>query len=330
MLKNTAACLLVLLGLSFFNGASAKMTEHSVNLPQSIGGWTQSGTSRYIDSKNIFEYMNGAGELYLAYRFDYLEVFEYVSADKESIVVEVYYMASSDDAFGLLSLDWTGEASSISDDTVENNHSNLAPTTRAFYGSGLLRLASGAIYSRILAYQESAESREAVLALGRAVAINKKSPPEPAFITNLPKQVGSIWKLRVDRIGFFRSHLVLNSLYYLSHENILKFSHHTEAVTAPYESVSDSNRPGRVQLLLVNYRLSSRAREALDSFHQSYLNEHKKQFDSKTESHIATYEIEDGWVGYRLDRSCLAVVFQCQDQKSAEQFLNQISCITTN
>src|SRR5512144_522848 len=53
--------------------------ESGVTLPKTIGGWTRAGEPRKITSKTIFDYMDGAGELYIGYRFDHLDVFEYSS-----------------------------------------------------------------------------------------------------------------------------------------------------------------------------------------------------------------------------------------------------------
>ena len=79
--------------------------------------------------------------------------------------------------------------------------------------------------SRILASRETTESKEAVLALGRAITRHRKNPPEPRILQVFPATIGSGWTLRNDRISFFRSHMVLNSLYYLSHQNILNLDH---------------------------------------------------------------------------------------------------------
>ncbi len=61
-------------------------------LPESIGAWSRTDSSIIIDSINIFKYMNGAGELYLGYRFDHLEVFDYTSENQGDILVELYFM----------------------------------------------------------------------------------------------------------------------------------------------------------------------------------------------------------------------------------------------
>ena len=173
-----------------------------------------------MDSSNIFHYMNGGGELYLAYGFDHLEVNEYTADQQDTILVEVYVMNTSDDAFGLLSLDWGGEPVTFQSTASVPFKPTVSPPARALYGGGLLRLWADTIYARVMAFRETAESKEAVLSLGQTIAANRKMPGEPELLKVLPKAMSSDWKLRKDRIGYFRSHLVLNSLYYLSHQNI--------------------------------------------------------------------------------------------------------------
>jgi hypothetical protein len=317
--------------VSSLGGASAEMTEKTVNLPKTIGSWTRSDSTRIIDSSNIFEYMNGAGELYLAYGFDHLEVYEYTADQQDSILVEVYVMVTSNDAFGLLSLDWGGEPAPVYSGPSSQSHPTVSPSARALYGGGLLRIWADNIYARVMAYREAPESKQAVLSLGQTIAENRKMPAEPELLKILPKAVDSDWTLRKDRIGYFRSHLVLNSLYYLSHQNILNLDHSTEAVTAPYEDISNTGTPKRVQVLFVKYSSPERARKALEKFHNAYLHEHQKGFDPGiTHEQMNTFKIEDGWLGYALDGTCLAVVFECPNRESARMIIKQISLHTPN
>jgi hypothetical protein len=288
------------------------------NLPKAIGVWSRPDSPRVIDARNIFEYMNGAGELYLAYGCDHLEVYEYRAAEEQSILVELYYMKTSDDAYGLLSLDWGGEQISLDDSLA--TAANHSASIRALYGAGLLRLWSDNLYSRVMAFRETSASRQAVLALGKAIALNRKSPPEPELLKILPGELASGWKLRRDRMGYFRSNLVLNSLYYLSHQNILNLDLSSEAVTAPYDQIGYSKR---VQVLLVKYGDSGQAQRALRHFHNGYLPEHKLNTDSPGDS-PSLFKIEDGWLGYQLHDRCLLLVFECPDEKTAAMFFKHI------
>jgi hypothetical protein len=312
-------------------GISAEMAEKTVDFPKSMGVWTRSDSARIIDSSNIFHYMNGGGELYLAYGFDHLEVYEYTADQQDTILVEVYVMNTSDDAFGLLSLDWGGEPVTLHPIALVPFKPTVSPPARALYGGGLLRLWADTIYARVMAFRETAESKEAVLSLGQTIAANRKMPGEPELLKVLPKEMGSDWKLRKDRIGYFRSHLVLNSLYYLSHQNILNLDHSTEAVTAPYENISNAGISKRIQVLFVKYATPERARKALDNFHNAYLHEHRKGFDpGVAKKHMNSFNIEDGWLGYSVDGMCLVIVFECPNRESAQMIIKQMSCSTIN
>ncbi len=318
---------IMIFGLSY-KGISAEMTKNTVNLPKTIGAWTRSDSTRVIDSSNIFDYMNGAGELYLAYGFDHLDVYEYTADQQDSILVEVYVMNTSNDAFGLLSLDWGGEPVTIQSTPSVQSNPTVAPPHRALYGSGLLRIWADTIYARVMAYQETAASREAVLSLGKTISANRKIPGEPELLKVLPNAIDSDWKLRKDRIGFFRSHLVLNSLYYLSHENILNLDHSTEAVTAPYEKTLSDGTSKRVQVLFVKYTTPERAQKALDDFHSAYLDEHPKGIDPGiTNKQMNSFNIEDGWLGYALDGTGLSIVFECPNRVTTELIIKHIQAV---
>jgi hypothetical protein len=317
----------IIIIVSFMEGIRAEMTEKTVNLPKTIGVWTRPDSTRIIDSSNIFDYMNGAGELYLAYGFDHLEVYEYTTADQQDgILVEVYVMKTSNDAFGLLSMDWGGEPVAIHSSPSFQDIPTVAPRTRALYGGGLLRLWADTIYARVMAYRETSESKKAVLSLGLKIAADRKISAEPEILNILSQTMDSDWKLRKDRIGYFCSHLVLNSLYYLSHQNILNLDHSTEAVTAAYENIADAGTARGVQILFVKYATAKKAQKALNDFHNAYLREHQKGVGpGVSEKTTNFFKIEDGWLGYTLNGVYLGFVFECPNRESAQLIINHIS-----
>jgi hypothetical protein len=323
-LKITFVLLTITMTIVICGGASGKMNADKPNLPKTVGVWNRPESPRIINSKNIFKYMNGAGELYLGYRFRHLEVFDYTSADQGNILVELYFMESPDDAFGLLSLDWGGEAVSFDGAPAAISNQSFTASNRALYGGGLLRLWSDYIYTRIMAERETPASKEAVLALGKAIAANTQYPPEPALVKILPLAINAVWELRVDRLSFFRSHLVINSIYYLSHENILDLDLSAEAVIAPYEHIPGSGDPKRSQFLLVRYEKPERARQALNRFHDAYLPEYKKKTTADTAAdNQSLFKLEDGWLAYKLLGKYIAIVFECPDPESARVILQK-------
>ena len=300
------------------------MNAATIHLPKTIGDWTRPELARFINSKNIFEYMNGAGELYLGYRFQHLEVFDYTSDSQEKILVEMYFKESSDDAFGLLSLDWGGEPVSLDGSFASTSNKFFTSPNRALYGGGLLRLWSDQIYARVMAERETPASKEAVLAIGKAIAADANNPSEPELVKILPLKIGSAWKLRMDRLSFFRSHLVLNSIFYLSHENILDLDLSAEAVIAPYEHISHSGNPKRSQFLLVRYENPDRARKALNQFHDAYLPEYQKSIPADSAANTPSlFKLEDGWLAYKRLSNYILFVFECPDQDSARAIIQE-------
>ncbi|MCK4427516.1 MAG: hypothetical protein KAW16_03420, partial [candidate division Zixibacteria bacterium] len=89
--------------------------ENMINLlPAGTDGWVTTGQPEVYDRNNLFDYMDGGAELYLAYDFQALVMQRYLSdskypVKKNSITIEIYQMNSSPDAYGLFSFDQVGE-----------------------------------------------------------------------------------------------------------------------------------------------------------------------------------------------------------------------------
>jgi hypothetical protein len=201
----------------------------------------------------------------------------------------------------------------------------MAPPDRALYGRGLLRFCSENLYGRVMANVETPSSREAVLSIGRAITAKREITPEPGLLKILAPSIGDNWRLKRDRIGYFRSYLVLNSLYYISHENILGFNLSTEAISAVYEKAGQTGKPQRVQFLFVNYADQGEAGRALQGFLEAYLPEYKGDLAGISGQKISnTYKIEDGWMGYDLRGRGIAMVFECPERNTVGKLLDGI------
>lgn len=279
--------------------------------PVAVGAFRRHGEPRRVEPAAIFDYMDGAGELYLAYRFDHLEVVEYRAGEGDDILVELYRMRGADDAFGLLSGDWGGEPVVLGGQPPDDR-------PRALYGAGLLRLAAGDTYARVMATRETPAAREAVLALGRAIAAGRDPAPAPRVVAALPPTVATGHALRRDSACFLRSHLVLNSAYFLSRQNILDLGPEVDAVTARYDRPAAASDASRVRVVLVAYPDADRARRAFDGFRAAYLPE--APADAAAAGTIVT-PIEDGWAGARRAGRALAIALECPDRATATAFL---------
>jgi hypothetical protein len=75
--------------------AGGKMHESKPTLPKTVGLWTKPDSPQFVNAKNIFDYMDGAGELYIGYRFDRLESYEYKAQKQKSIIGRCFWLAFS-------------------------------------------------------------------------------------------------------------------------------------------------------------------------------------------------------------------------------------------
>lgn len=291
---------------------TSKASPMNVTLPQSVGSWTLSGPAKRVEPQAIFDYMDGAGELYLAYRFRHLDVYEYKSPGQSDILVELYWMESADDAYGLLSGDWGGDAVDLA-----SAPGRVAPSmARALYGAGLLRIWSDNLYARVLTYEETNAAKQTVLTVGKAIVAGRPDATAPPLIQALPQAV-SQFTLRPDRTVYLRSHLVLNSAYFLSSENLLDLGLDCELAAATYRRNAGADSPKQVHVLLVRYAEEAAARKALAHFQKVYLSGKPTAAGDR-----GVVSIEDGWAGFIHSGRGLGLVFEAPDETSARLFLD--------
>ena len=284
--------------------AATQTPEDGVNLPTTVGAWSAPAQPRVITGETIFDYMNGAGEMYLAYRFRHLDVYEYTSAEHGDILVELYWMEHPDDAYGLLSDDWSGEALELGELTAESR--------RALYGSGYLRLAWDRLYVRVLAYEESAASRAAVEEIGRACVKPGGHSGRPALVDLVPPKVpvgATTYELEPDRVRFLRSYLVLNVAYYLASDDILALGPECGAVLAAYRPPGGDHTT-RIHLLTIRYPDEAARQAGAQAFEATYLGGALGKGEAPG---VGLSHIEAGWVATAGAGRDLVVVFDAPD-----------------
>jgi hypothetical protein len=224
--------------------------NQDASLPTQVVGWVWDGKETRYDSKTIFNYMDGAGELYLAYGFQGLKVRKFEKPDRPLITVELYQMASSEDAYGLFSYERQDETAGIGQGSE--------------FGGGLLRFWKGKHLVGIYADGVGAEAESATLAMGRATAdLIRETGRTPELIGLIPGKDSGL----IDRsVRYLKSHILLNQRFFIARENILNLSRRTEAVLAQY-----TLEKAKAHLLLVRYPSLKEARDAYLSFMSAYL-----------------------------------------------------------
>jgi hypothetical protein len=168
-------------------------------LPTQIDSWTRGDPAASYDRETIFEYINGAGEVYRSYAFDQVVVAVYNSAQGPEITVELFDMGNPADAYGVFSYAREQEETGIGGGYEQKGR--------------VLCFWQDRYYTCIAAEERSDDSDRALLVFARA--ISERLPPPFS-----------------ER--FFHLHQSLNYHYYLARENILQLSDETDAVLARY------------------------------------------------------------------------------------------------
>jgi hypothetical protein len=79
-------------------GEETRRMDREISLPTEVEGWKWDGKEMKYNSRTLFEYIDGAAELYLAYGFQNLTVRRFEKSNQPPITIELYEMASSEDA----------------------------------------------------------------------------------------------------------------------------------------------------------------------------------------------------------------------------------------
>jgi hypothetical protein len=235
--------------------------------------------------------MDGAAELYRSYGFKLLLVRRYLATDRPPIVVEVFDMGSSEDAFGVFSSGTDGEEVGIGQGSD--------------YGGGLLRFWKAKFFINVYSEQEDPSTKEDVFELGRTIAQSiEKEGPKPKLVHSLPKE-GLIER----NIRYFHLSHSLNHHYFLSHENILNLDLKTNAVLASYFSQTE----GKTFLLLIQYPSQPSAKEGLQHFVKAYMPESSPSRTIKTEN--------GRWTAAEVRQKYVTIVFDASSRERAEALI---------
>jgi hypothetical protein len=266
--------------------------EMADSLPLGPADWKWDGKEMKYNSKTLFDYMDGAAELYLAYGVQNLTVRRFEKSKQTPITVEVYEMASSEDAYGVFSFERQDEAAGIGQGSE--------------FGGGLLRFWKGRYFVSIYADGEGPEVESAILKVGRDVADSiPATGPEPKLIGLIPgKGLGLVDK----SVRYLKSHILLNQRFFIAHQNILNLNRKTEAILAQY--LRDRQK---THLLLIRYPGLKEAGEAFQSFMKAYLP------DAGGKDRLKT---EDGkWTFARQRNEFVLVLFGSLTEADAEALL---------
>jgi hypothetical protein len=257
-------------------------------VPEEILGWTAQPQTEEYDRETIFDYINGAGEVYLSYGFENVVVTRFSKTDAPEISVEIFNMKSAEDAYGVFSHSRESEEAGIGSGYE--------------YRGSLLCFWKGPYFICVRADKETEESREAVFALAREIDGKiVETGDKPEIVSFLPMP-----NLSKGSVRFFHSHPSLNYHYFLAEQNLLQLGENTRAAMGQYT-------PGPVHLLCVQYPSADQAQKAYDSFLAGYLPEGAE---------TGAARLENGkWVVAEITGNNVVIVFDVKHEMAGRTLL---------
>ena len=160
-LQLARTCIIVLcVLLSLSSQAPTAKTKGSRMLFPEIEEWVRSPKIQVFMPEDLFDYIDGAADLYLRYRFRELRVAEYRNPVGDLITVEIYRHKTPVDAFGIYSQEQPPDPAV------------LDIGVRSYVHDTILNFLAGEYYVKISAYQRVLDTQKTLETFARQVADN--------------------------------------------------------------------------------------------------------------------------------------------------------------
>jgi hypothetical protein len=203
-----------------------------------VVGWVQSEESRTYDPDTLYDFMNGAADLYFTYGFESLAVGKYENGDGAQLRVEIYRTATDADAFGLFTYNSFGEAIDLGEDGRWTSGTGLAFWQRR-------------TFVQVIARDHVDDA--ALQSFGKAVAAALPAGGDrPGVADALPVE-----GLQPGSVHFFREQMALDNFLWLGTANVLGLGPDVEGTLAEYALDGQA-----ASLLLVAFPDAKRAEDA--------------------------------------------------------------------
>jgi hypothetical protein len=213
-----------------------------------IINWKLSSPVKIYDKNTIFDYIDGAAELYFAYNFIKVASAEYKNG-QTSIMIDVYDMTTPENAFGIYSLNRYQDANYVS----IRNEGILTGTNLDFW--------KGNYYCKVYSFYQKDVTDFGNKMASRIIDTGE----EPSIIEKLPPN-GLIPKTA----RFFTKKLGLDNIHFVSEDNLFGLDGETKGAVAEYKL-----NENRFSAFIIEYTSSQKADLAFEAY-TKYLTEKTK------------------------------------------------------
>ena len=240
-------------------GGEQQMSYLAQLLPDQVDNWRLSDSTSTYNRQSIFDYINGAGEVYRSFAFGEVLVARYSREGSGDISVELFDMGNPADAYGVFSYARESEEMGIGGGYERKG--------------GVICFWQNRYYVCVAADQSSGEPTPQLMDLARTISEQLPAESErPNLVAMLPTEGMVAFSER-----FFHTHQSLNYHYYLARENLLGLNPGTDVVMARYQ-------PGSPYVVIVRHENENEAIGSLFAFRQGYVPDNARSQTAQTAS----------------------------------------------
>jgi len=268
--------LIILICLNLFTKNSGQFQA----IPKSFSGWFIKEPVKFYKGKEIFDFINGEGEIYLEYDFKAAAVQQYFN-DNNNIELVIYNMGKGEDAFGIFSLyrSEKGETTGIGNDDRTTDWS--------------IKFWKDKYFVNIMSY--NAATKNGIISLAKIIEENIPNKGEKPEIL----EYFSEWNQK--NVIYFHGRYSLNSIHYIADENVLQLNKNTDGIICNY--TEDGKK-----MLLVKYPDEKGAINALESLKKYVKNEFVEENDNclvwkRAEKRFDIFMLKNNYLGGILSGS---------------------------
>lgn len=268
-----------------------------------VAGWKLASYIGISDDKSLFDYIDGAAELYFAYDFRAAAAVQYEDG-KTSIMIDVYDMTSPDGAFGIYSLNRYPEAGYVD----IGNEGILTGLVLEFW--------KGRYFCKVYCFDMDEKYQEPVVSFGTKVASKiVEAGEKPTVITKLPQNglIPGSEMLFIRKLG-------LDNVHFISEENVFNLDAETRGAAAEYKIDG-----ARFQLFNVVYPSPDKVYQAFKTY-SNYLAK-KGQLVSEKTTNLGTwklYKIDGKFNAAGYKGHTLSGFWDVESQETAEAAMQYI------
>ena len=172
-----------------------------------VNEWFKKGKPDLYTPGTLFEYINGAAEVFLSYDFQQLATQTYENKNKHSITVDVYLHSNPTNGFGIYSAE------------KPEKGDFLKIGTQGYYEKGILNFLKGSFYIKISGYDLGDNDRSILISIAKMVGDQLHGKPIVPKLVNCFPPDGKIKNSEKFILKNFMGYKSLSSAFVTSYSS---------------------------------------------------------------------------------------------------------------